>query len=212
MSDGRPSSQGVCPSLDGSLGIHTVHQTHACGNWDWGRAIPFLKICVTNLQYCVLAVQSNCHSHIRHNILGFRILHQFLVCSDPGHSGPRNERYIWDGGNEQLISNGERFKPAFAERDKKQSMIDLRECGWDLAEYLQRLTANKKLATVLGLIPASSDTVESERRQMKQFWIKYWKKSKNPPVIDLRGISTNWFRNQLCPSTRLFRLYGLCLN
>jgi hypothetical protein len=25
-----------------------------------------------------------------------------------------------DGGHEQLISNGERFKPAFAERDKKQ--------------------------------------------------------------------------------------------
>jgi hypothetical protein len=24
---------------------------------------------------------------------------------------------------EQLISNGERFKPAFAERDKKQTMI-----------------------------------------------------------------------------------------
>jgi hypothetical protein len=29
-------------------------------------------------------------------------------------------------GHEQLISNGERFKPAFAERDKKQAMIDLR--------------------------------------------------------------------------------------
>jgi hypothetical protein len=28
-----------------------------------------------------------------------------------------------DGGDEQLISNGERFKQAFAERDKK---IDLR--------------------------------------------------------------------------------------
>jgi hypothetical protein len=31
-----------------------------------------------------------------------------------------------DGGYEQLISNGVRFKPAFAERDKKQTMIDLR--------------------------------------------------------------------------------------
>jgi hypothetical protein len=31
-----------------------------------------------------------------------------------------------DGGNEQLISNDERFKPAFAERDEKQTMIDLR--------------------------------------------------------------------------------------
>ena len=31
-----------------------------------------------------------------------------------------------DGGHEQLISNGERFKPAFAEKDKKQTMINLR--------------------------------------------------------------------------------------
>ncbi len=31
-----------------------------------------------------------------------------------------------DGGHEQLISNGERFKLAIAERDKKQTMIDLR--------------------------------------------------------------------------------------
>jgi hypothetical protein len=28
-------------------------------------------------------------------------------------------------GHEQLISNGERVKPAFAERDKKQTMIDI---------------------------------------------------------------------------------------
>ncbi len=31
-------------------------------------------------------------------------------------------------------------------------------------------------ATVLGSIPASSDTVESEGRQMKQSWIQYFKK------------------------------------
>ncbi len=40
--------------------------------------------------------------------------------------------------------------------------------GRDLAYWLKRLTANVKVATVLGLIPASSDTVESEGRQMKQ--------------------------------------------
>jgi hypothetical protein len=40
-------------------------------------------------------------------------------------------------------------------------------CGKDLAERLQRLTANDKVGTVLGSIPASSNT-ESERRQMKQ--------------------------------------------
>jgi hypothetical protein len=52
----------------------------------------------------------------------------------------------WDGGHEQLTSNGGRFNPAVAEREKKETMIDL------------------------------------------------------------RGISTNWFKNQLCPSMRLSRL------
>jgi hypothetical protein len=33
---------------------------------------------------------------------------------------------IRDGGHEQLISNGGRFKPAFAEGNTKQTMIDLR--------------------------------------------------------------------------------------
>ncbi len=50
---------------------------------------------------------------------------------------------------EQLTSKGERFKPTFAERDKKQT----------------------------------------------------WK--------DLRGISSNWFKNQLCPSIRLSKLWAL---
>ncbi len=40
---------------------------------------------------------------------------------------------------------------------------DLVECGWDdLAEWLERLTANAEVAIVLDSIPASSDTVESE--------------------------------------------------
>ncbi len=39
----------------------------------------------------------------------------------------------------------------------------------------------REVATVLGSIPASSDTVESERRQKKQSWIKYIK-TKNSPV------------------------------
>jgi hypothetical protein len=38
----------------------------------------------------------------------------------------------------------------------------------NLAEWLERLTANAVVAIVLGSIPASSDTVESEGRQMKQ--------------------------------------------
>jgi hypothetical protein len=40
--------------------------------------------------------------------------------------------------------------------------------GLDLAEWLERLAVNGDVATVLGSIPASSDTVESEGRQMKQ--------------------------------------------
>jgi hypothetical protein len=38
----------------------------------------------------------------------------------------------------------------------------------DQAEWLEHLTVNVKVATVLGSVPASSDTVESEERQMKQ--------------------------------------------
>ncbi len=52
--------------------------------------------------------------------------------------------------------------------------------GWDLAEWLERQTANTVVATVLGSIPASSDTVESEGRQMKQCWILYITKHKKP--------------------------------
>ncbi len=37
-----------------------------------------------------------------------------------------------------------------------------------LAKWLERLAVNAKVATVLGSILASSDTVESEGRQMKQ--------------------------------------------
>ncbi len=40
----------------------------------------------------------------------------------------------------------------------------------------QRMKANAEVATVLGSIPSSSDTVESEGRQMKQCWIRYFKK------------------------------------
>jgi hypothetical protein len=54
-------------------------------------------------------------------------------------------------GHEQLISNGGRFKPVFAESDRKQTMIDL------------------------------------------------------------RGISTNWFKNKLCSSIRYSRLRAQAL-
>jgi hypothetical protein len=56
--------------------------------------------------------------------------------------------------------------------------------GWDVAEWLERLTDNAEVATVLGSIPASSDTVESEGRQRKQCWIQNIENvfSNNPPV------------------------------
>jgi hypothetical protein len=41
-----------------------------------------------------------------------------------------------------------------------------------LAEWLERLTANAEVATVLGATPASSDTVESEGRQIKYIKLK----------------------------------------
>ncbi len=41
-----------------------------------------------------------------------------------------------------------------------------------------RLTANAVVATVLGSVQASSDTVESEGRQMKQCWISYIKRKR----------------------------------
>jgi hypothetical protein len=47
-------------------------------------------------------------------------------------------------------------------------------CGCDLADWIDCLTANaEKVATILDSIPASTDTLESEGRQMKQCRIKY---------------------------------------
>ncbi len=56
---------------------------------------------------------------------------------------------------------------------------DLAKYGWDLNEWLERLTANAEVETVLGWIPASSDTVEYEGRQMKQCWMQYIQKKSN---------------------------------
>ncbi len=40
--------------------------------------------------------------------------------------------------------------------------------GGDLAGWLERLTVNAEVVAVLGSISASSDTVKSDGRQMKQ--------------------------------------------
>jgi hypothetical protein len=71
------------------------------------------------------------------------------------------------------LRKGYRGINIFYRWDLAEGGWDLAESGWDLAEWLERLAAN---ATVLGSIPASSDTVESEGRQMKQCWIQYIEK------------------------------------
>ncbi len=58
---------------------------------------------------------------------------------------------------------------------KGYSWHDWVKSGWYLAEWLERLTAIAVVTTVLGSIPASSDTVESEGWQMKQCWKSYIK-------------------------------------
>ncbi len=61
-------------------------------------------------------------------------------------------------------------------RKNRNNTEDPVHYGWDLAEWLERLTANAEVAAVLASIPASSDTVESEGRQMKQCWIQFIEK------------------------------------
>ncbi len=51
-----PGSVHIFPAADRSWEYINRSQTHQCGNWDCGRAIPFLGILVTNFQYCVFAV------------------------------------------------------------------------------------------------------------------------------------------------------------
>jgi len=77
---------------------------------------------------------------------------------------------------------------AYAKREyMKQFMFSLKWQRWfstiKLFNFFNLvLTANAPVATVLGSIPASVGTVESEGRQMKQCWILYeQKKKKNSP-------------------------------
>ncbi len=73
----------------------------------------------------------------------------------------------------------------------------LAECGWDLAEWFERLIASVEVATVLGSIPASSDSVESEGRQMKKCWLQYIeKKIHTNPLL--------WIGNKTIHYTLLF--------
>ncbi len=55
------------------------------------------------------------------------------------------------------------------------------------------IRVNVKVATVLGLIPASSNTVESEERQMKQDRISTYSKKKNPKNAPFNPFCTVMF-------------------
>ncbi len=47
--------------------------------------------------------------------------------------------------------------------------VQIHMCGgWDLAEWLESVTANTEVSTFLGSMLASFDTVEYDGRQMKQ--------------------------------------------
>ncbi len=54
-----------------------------------------------------------------------------------------------------------------------------------LVKWLERLAVNAKVATVLGSILSSCDTVESQGRRMMQFWITYIEKEKNLKILIL---------------------------
>ncbi len=93
-------------------------------------------------------------------------------------------------------------------------MRSSRVCGWDLAEWFERLAVNANVATVLGSIPASSDKVESEG--MKQCWITYIN-TKIPiksPFENTTSHKSFWFvylqvdEGVRAPAVRLWLTYG----
>jgi hypothetical protein len=62
------------------------------------------------------------------------------------HSSVEIAAYLGDGGHEQLISNGGRFKSAFAKRDKKQRMIGLQEISTNWCK--NRLCPSTRLSLI----------------------------------------------------------------
>ncbi len=65
----------------------------------------------------------------------------------------------------------------YEQKDRTSQLLCRQDRVKNTRERWQRLTANVKVGTVLGLNPASSDTVESEGRQTKQCWITYIEKN-----------------------------------
>ncbi len=87
-------------------------------------------------------------------------------------------------GKTKPLGTGQRLRSwCFYRVSYRVKVYPIFTSGLDLAKWLERLTADADAATVLGSIPASSDAVESEGRQMKQCWMQYIEENlKNPPV------------------------------
>ncbi len=85
----------------------------------------------------------------------------------------------WEVEMEEQGSKTEQIIKGKKSKLKINFLYRSRQKKLDLAEWLKRLSANAKVATVLGSIPASSDTVDSEGRQTKHRWINY--RAKNSP-------------------------------
>ncbi len=69
-------------------------------------------------------------------------------------------------------------------------MRSSRICGWSSRVQVRASDCQCQIATVLGSIPASSDTVKSEGRQIKQCWIQYMKKKNLPSHNkDIKAVS-----------------------
>ncbi len=74
---------------------------------------------------------------------------------------------------------------------------------WDLAEWLERLPANAKVATVLWSIPASSDTVKSLRaadeavlNNVRTFAVGFTKRQKSHKHVNVQDIPTLSIKGQ----------------
>jgi hypothetical protein len=94
-------------------------QTHECGNWDQGRAIPFLSIFVSNFQNRLCSVCTTVSSKSIHepatpsimkykdDVVSYIPLGYSMVCLMQGRDGSR-EKVPGPSGLVKLISAGER--------------------------------------------------------------------------------------------------------
>jgi hypothetical protein len=72
----------------------------------------------------------------------------------------------------EIFSNVDEIQPNVDQIHMIYSRVWMRS----IAEWLERLTVNTKVTTALGSIPASSDTLEYERRQMNKVYLRIFYK------------------------------------